>query len=92
MGQWMGSEERSVRRRIAMLRVLLIVSRILSLYLQYALLFVASPVFLASVSVWTDMAQAHDGYAQMERGRDAAFAVLQAISSVRELQPVPRAL
>ena len=58
---------------------------ILSLHFNYAVLFTASPVFLASVSVWGDMAQAHDGYQQLERGRDAAFAVIQAICSVHRI-------
>lgn len=57
--------------------------RILSLHFNYAVLFTASPVFLASASVWGDMVQAPDGYKQLERGRDAAFSVIQSICSVR---------
>jgi hypothetical protein len=57
-------------------------SSILSLQFNYAILYTASPVFLASSTVWADIAGSHDGYQQLERGRDAAFAVIQAICSV----------
>ncbi|CAD6563815.1 MAG: hypothetical protein TREMPRED_001389 [Tremellales sp. Tagirdzhanova-0007] len=59
---------------------------ILSLHYNYAVLFTASPVFLASASVWGDLARSHDGYQQLERGRDAAAAVIHAICSP-EIRP-----
>jgi hypothetical protein len=52
------------------------------LQFNYAVLYTSSPVFLASVSVWADLAGSHDGFQQLERGRDAAFALIQAICSV----------
>ena len=35
--------------------------------------------------MWGDLARSHDGYQQLERGRDAAAAVIHAICSVRSL-------
>ena len=63
--------------------------RILSLHFSYAVLFTASPMFLADAGVWGDLAQSHDGYQQLERGRDAAAAVIHAICSVRALSIMP---
>lgn len=54
---------------------------VLSLHLNYAILYTASPVYAASERVWTAVAQSHEGYAQLERARDAAFAVLQTLGS-----------
>lgn len=55
---------------------------ILALHLNYATLFTCSPIFLTSQTVWTDLASTHEGFQHLERGRDAAFAVIQAICSV----------
>lgn len=54
---------------------------VLSLHFNYAILYCASPAFCANERVWEALAQSHDGYTQLERGRDAAFAVLQTLAS-----------
>lgn len=54
---------------------------VLSLHLNYAILYTASPVFAASERIWGAVAQSHEGYAQLERARDAAFAVLHTLGS-----------
>jgi len=41
-----------------------------------------------SEAVWAELARDSEGYAQLERGRDAAFAVIQAICSVSDLIPL----
>ena len=56
-------------------------SSVLSIYLSYAELFTSSPSFMASPTIWTDLSQTHDGYTQLERARDAAFALIQAVCS-----------
>jgi hypothetical protein len=57
------------------------VDSVLSIYFNYAELYTSSPSFLASATVWTDLSQTHDGYTQLERARDAAFALIQALCS-----------
>ncbi|ORY31646.1 hypothetical protein BCR39DRAFT_87706 [Naematelia encephala] len=54
---------------------------ILSLHFNYAVLFTACPLFLGAFGVIGEMAASHEGYSQLERGRDAAFAVVQAVCS-----------
>ncbi|BEJ15326.1 hypothetical protein CspHIS471_0410930 [Cutaneotrichosporon sp. HIS471] len=54
---------------------------VLSLHLNYAILYTASPMWAASERVWAAVAQSHEGYAQLERARDAAIAVLQTLGS-----------
>lgn len=54
---------------------------VLALHFNYALLYTASPAFTANERVWESLAQSHEGYTQLERGRDAAFAVLQTLGS-----------
>lgn len=54
---------------------------VLSIYHHYAVLYTSSPSFLASPTIWTELSQAHDGYTQLERTRDAAFALIQALCS-----------
>ena len=62
---------------------------ILSLYYHYAVLFTATPIFLASQTVWENMVGDQEGYQQLERARDAAFAVLRALGSVRHSLHIP---
>jgi hypothetical protein len=62
------------------------ICRILSLHFHYAVLYTASPVFLASPTVWHDLAAFSEGYQQLERAREAAFAVIKAICSVSRLR------
>lgn len=69
--------------------------RIVSLHFNYAVLFTATPIFLGSTTIWADLSQSHDGYTQLERARDAAFALIQAICSVCPVSSfslVPRSL
>lgn len=54
---------------------------VLSLHFNYAILYCASPVWAANERVWSSLSQTHEGYQQLERGRDAAFAVLQALAA-----------
>jgi hypothetical protein len=60
---------------------ILVESSVLSIYLSYAELYTSSPSFLGSSTIWTELSQTHDGYTQLERARDAAFALIQAICS-----------
>jgi hypothetical protein len=39
-------------------------------------------MFLMSSTIWADLAQITEGYQQLERAREAAFAVVKAICSV----------
>lgn len=84
-GSWSAKNDTYILPRLSAFEKVLNIHRILSLHLNYAMLFTASPVFMASPGIWAEMAQSHDGYSQLERGRDAAFAVIQAICSVRQL-------
>lgn len=54
---------------------------VLSLHYNYAILYAASPVWAANERLWNSLSQTHGGYQQLERGRDAAFAVLQALAA-----------
>jgi len=54
---------------------------VLSLHFNYAILYAASPVFAANDRIWHALTSTHEGCQQLERGRDAAFAVLQALGS-----------
>lgn len=54
---------------------------VLSLHFNYAILYASSPVFTANDRIWTSLSQTQEGCQQLERGRDAAFAVLQALGS-----------
>lgn len=36
---------------------------------------------MASPTIWTELSLSHDGFSQLERTRDAAFAVIQALCS-----------
>jgi hypothetical protein len=58
-----------------------LINSVLSIYLSYAELYTSSPSFLGSSTIWTELSQTHDGYTQLERARDAAFALIQAICS-----------
>jgi hypothetical protein len=59
----------------------MLIGSVLSIYLSYAELYTSSPSFLGSSTIWTELSQTHDGYTQLERARDAAFALIQAICS-----------
>ena len=54
---------------------------VLAIYLSYAELYTSSPSLMGSTTIWTDLSQTHDGYTQLERARDAAFALIQALCS-----------
>lgn len=54
---------------------------VLTLYYHYATLYAASPAFAASPHVWVAMSSTSEGYAQLERGREAALAMLSALGS-----------
>ncbi|ORX39447.1 hypothetical protein BD324DRAFT_332943 [Kockovaella imperatae] len=54
---------------------------ILSLYLNYAILYTTSPGCLAHESIWTELARDPEGYTLLERARDAGFAVIQSVCS-----------
>ncbi|WVR09585.1 hypothetical protein IAU60_006655 [Kwoniella sp. DSM 27419] len=60
-----------------------------SLHYNYAILYTASPVFMADKRIWEDLAVSSDGYTLLERGRDAAIGVIQAISSVEIGRTLP---
>ncbi len=40
-------------------------------------------MFIGGPAVWAELSSTHEGFQQLERGRDGAFAVIQAICSVR---------
>ncbi|RXK40818.1 hypothetical protein M231_01877 [Tremella mesenterica] len=65
------------------------VDPILALHLNYAILFTSSPAFLASQNVWIDLASHHEGYEQLERGRDAALAILHSICTPDISRTIP---
>lgn len=54
---------------------------VLTLHFNYGMLYASSPVYASSERVWGALSQTHEGYAQLERSRDAAFAVLQSLTS-----------
>jgi hypothetical protein len=54
----------------------------MNVHFHYAQLYTVSPVYLASSTIWNEMAQVHDGYQQLEKGRDEAYAVLEGICEV----------
>jgi hypothetical protein len=64
------------------LRQVKLINSIVSLHFNYAILFTTSPVFLGSATIWNDLSQTSDGYAQLERARDSAFALIHAICTV----------
>lgn len=54
---------------------------VLTLYYHYAILYAASPAFTADRNVWLAMSSTSEGYQQLERGREAALAMLSALGS-----------
>ncbi|WVW86370.1 hypothetical protein I302_108415 [Kwoniella bestiolae CBS 10118] len=62
---------------------------ILSLHHNYVILFACSPAFLADERIWQELADSKEGYALLERGRDAATNVVQAICSVEIGRTLP---
>ncbi|WVF67314.1 hypothetical protein IAT40_002065 [Kwoniella sp. CBS 6097] len=62
---------------------------ILALHHNYAILYTSSPIFMADERIWEDLASGKEGYTQLERGRDAAISVIQAISSVEIGRTLP---
>ncbi|OCF34257.1 hypothetical protein I316_04210 [Kwoniella heveanensis BCC8398] len=64
---------------------------ILALHHNYAILYTSSPVYMADERIWEDLASGKEGYTQLERGRDAAIGVIQAISSVEIGRTLPYA-
>ena len=77
LGRSLASQGGSVSRQLDLANF-----SILSLYLNYAFLYTTSPGCLAHESVWTELARDPEGYALLERSRDAGFAVIQAVCSV----------
>ena len=55
---------------------------ILNLHHNHASLYITSPLFLSREGVWDVLAREPDGRAVLERSRDAAMAVVNAICSV----------
>ncbi|WWD19831.1 hypothetical protein CI109_104298 [Kwoniella shandongensis] len=62
---------------------------ILALHYNYAVLFTTSPAFFGDDKIWEDLAAAKEGYTQLERARDAAMGVIQAICSVEIGRTIP---
>lgn len=54
---------------------------VLTLYYHYAILYAASPAFTADCNVWLALSSTSEGYQQLERGREAALALLSALRS-----------
>jgi hypothetical protein len=57
-------------------------NRILSLHFNYAILYTSTPVIFGREGIWAELSLGIEGRALLERGRDAAVAVIQAICSV----------
>ena len=55
---------------------------ILSIYFHYAILITASPLFGGRDTLWSSMIAESEGRVVLERARDAAFDLIQAIFSV----------
>lgn len=54
---------------------------ILSLHFNYAILYTSTPVIFGREGIWAELSLGIEGRALLERGRDAAVAVIQAICS-----------
>ncbi|KAK8853402.1 hypothetical protein IAR55_004108 [Kwoniella newhampshirensis] len=62
---------------------------ILALHYNYAVLFTTSPAFLGDDRIWEELAALKEGYTQLERARDAAMGVIQAICSIEIGRTLP---
>jgi hypothetical protein len=54
---------------------------VMTLHFNYGILYASSPVFAGNDRVWNALTATHEGYQQLERSRDAAFAVIHSLVS-----------
>ncbi|WWC91905.1 uncharacterized protein L201_006855 [Kwoniella dendrophila CBS 6074] len=62
---------------------------ILDLHQHYVVLYACSPAFLGDERIWQELADSTEGYALLERGREAAVNVIQAICSIEIGRTLP---